>query len=57
VGFPAAIRAREDGDVENGHAACGQSAGLIQDILPARDVIERLVAEAEAALARRPIQP
>jgi len=55
VGFPAAIRAREDGDVENGHAACGQSAGLIQDILPARDVIERLVAEAEAALARRPI--
>src|SRR4029078_6799610 len=57
VGFPAAIRAREDGDVDNGHAACGKGARHIQDILPARVVIERLVPEAEAALARRPIQP
>ena len=28
VGFPTAVRAREEGDVDNGHAACGQSAGL-----------------------------
>jgi len=50
VGFPAAIRAREEGDIENGHAACGQSAGLISEIVPARELIERMIAEAEAAL-------
>jgi enoyl-[acyl-carrier protein] reductase II len=50
VGFPAAIRAREEGDVEGGHAACGQSAGLITDIVSAREVIERMMAEAEATL-------
>ncbi len=52
VGFPAAERAREEGDVDNGHAACGQSAGLIREILPARDVVDRVVSEAEAALSR-----
>ena len=52
VGFPAAIRAREEGDIEGGHAACGQSAGLIHEIVPAREVIERMMAEAEAALQR-----
>ena len=51
VGFPAAIRAREEGDVEAGHAACGQSAGLISEIVPAREVIERMMAEAEAVLS------
>jgi enoyl-[acyl-carrier protein] reductase II len=53
VGFPAAIRAREEGDVEHGHAACGQSAGLISGIIPARDLIERMVAQAEAILGVR----
>ena len=52
VGFPAAIRAREEGDIESGHAACGQSAGLINEIVPAREVVERLVAEAGATLSR-----
>ena len=52
VGFPAAIRAREEGDIEGGHAACGQSAGLISEIVPAREVIERMMAEAEATLQR-----
>ncbi len=51
VGFPAAIRAREEGDVEAGHAACGQSAGLINEIVPAREVIERMMAEAETVLS------
>lgn len=32
VGKPAAIRAREEGDVEHGSAAAGQSAGLIRDV-------------------------
>ena len=52
VGFPAAIRAREDGDVDNGHAACGQSAGLIGEIISVRELIDRVVTEAEAALSR-----
>jgi enoyl-[acyl-carrier protein] reductase II len=52
VGRPAAIRARELGDVENGSAPCGQSAGLIREVMPARAVIEALVSEAEAVLAR-----
>ena len=38
--------------MENGHAACGQGAGLVRDIVPAREVIERVVAEAGAVLAR-----
>jgi enoyl-[acyl-carrier protein] reductase II len=53
VGFPAAIRAREEGDIENGHAACGQSAGLIGEIVPARELIERMVAEAETIFKER----
>jgi enoyl-[acyl-carrier protein] reductase II len=52
VGFPAAIRAREEGDIEGGHAACGQSAGLISEIVPAAEVIERMMTEAEATLER-----
>jgi nitronate monooxygenase/enoyl-[acyl-carrier protein] reductase II len=31
----------------------GQSAGLLQEILPAAEIVHRLVAEAEAAL--RPV--
>jgi nitronate monooxygenase/enoyl-[acyl-carrier protein] reductase II len=30
----------------------GQTAGLIHDILPAREIVERMVAEAELALTR-----
>ena len=52
VGKPMAIRAREQGDIEHGSAACGQRAGLIHGVMPVRDVIARLVDEAEATLAR-----
>ena len=54
VGRPMAVRAREQGDIEHGSAACGQSAGLIHDVRSVRDVIARIVDEAEAALARLP---
>ena len=47
---PVTVRAREEGDVDNGHAACGQSAGLIGEIRTAREVIDGVVAEAEAIL-------
>jgi len=52
VGKPAAIRAREAGDIENGSAACGQSAGLIHDVRPAGEIIAALVDEASGVLAR-----
>ena len=43
--------AAEGGDVEWGKTEAGQSAGLIDDILPAATVVERLMAEFAAALA------
>ena len=52
VGKPAAIRAREEGDIENGSAAAGQLAGLIHDVRPVADVIASIVDEAEAILHR-----
>lgn len=52
VGRAAAVRAREQGDIENGNAACGQSAGLIREVRSAREVIDAMIAEAEAVGAR-----
>ena len=52
VGRDAGILAREKGDVDNGNAPCGQSAGLIREIVPAGEVVRRLVTEAEEVLAR-----
>ena len=41
-------KAALDGDIEWGKVEAGQSAGLIDEILPAAEVIARLVAELEA---------
>ena len=41
-----------EGDVERGKVEAGQSAGLVDDILPAAEVMRRLVAEAEIARKR-----
>jgi enoyl-[acyl-carrier protein] reductase II len=41
-----------EGDVENGKVEAGQSAGLIEDIVPAGELLGRLVAEAEEARRR-----
>jgi enoyl-[acyl-carrier protein] reductase II len=41
-----------DGDIEWGKVEAGQSAGLVDEILPAAEVMRRLVAEAEAARKR-----
>jgi enoyl-[acyl-carrier protein] reductase II len=41
-----------DGDIDWGKVELGQSAGLIDDIPSASDVVSRLVAEYETALAR-----
>jgi enoyl-[acyl-carrier protein] reductase II len=41
-----------DGDVEWGKLEAGQSAGLVDDIVPAAELLRRLVAEAEDARRR-----
>ena len=45
-------KAALNGDVEWGKVEAGQSAGLVDDILPAAEVFKRLVAELEAARNR-----
>jgi enoyl-[acyl-carrier protein] reductase II len=41
-----------EGDVEWGKVEAGQSAGLVEEILPAAEVMRRLVAEVEIARKR-----
>ena len=45
-------RAVIDGDVENGSMMAGQSVGMVQVERPVKDIIAKLVDEAETALAR-----
>jgi enoyl-[acyl-carrier protein] reductase II len=45
-------KAALEGDVEWGKVEAGQSAGLVDDILPAADIMKRLVQELEQARAR-----
>ena len=46
-------RAVETGDVDNASLLIGQDAGLIHDIPPAGEIVERIVTEAEALLKDR----
>jgi NAD(P)H-dependent flavin oxidoreductase YrpB (nitropropane dioxygenase family) len=46
-------RARETGDADNASLLIGQDAGLIHDIPPASEIVERIVDEAEALLKDR----
>jgi len=52
-GFPLAEKARYEGKVEEGGMACGQSAGLINSIKPAGQIVRDVMAEAQAALEER----
>lgn len=45
------IRGEVFGDLENGEVHAGQISGLIKEILPAAEVIKRLVTEAEQIMA------
>jgi enoyl-[acyl-carrier protein] reductase II len=45
-------RAILDGDVRRGSVMAGQSAGLVADVVPVRELIGRIVTEAEAILRR-----
>lgn len=39
-----------DGDVVNGSVMAGQSAAMIHDVLPCKEIIEKLLAQAEAVM-------
>ena len=39
-----------EGDVTNGTVMCGQSLNVLNDILPCKDVMERIIAEAKEAI-------
>ena len=45
-----------EGDAERGTMMAGQSAGLVRDVVPVQVLIQRLVAEAEAAIRRSAAQ-
>jgi enoyl-[acyl-carrier protein] reductase II len=50
VGLAATDRGRCAGDVAHGALPAGQSVALIRDVKPARQILEDIVAEAQAAL-------
>jgi enoyl-[acyl-carrier protein] reductase II len=50
VGTEAAKKARYEGKVEEGGLPAGQSAGLIHAVEPARTIVRRIMAEAQAVL-------
>ena len=50
AGFLRAMKAMYYGDVDTGLLFCGQSCGMVNDIPTCQEVLERTVAEAEAAL-------
>jgi len=52
-GFPLAEKARYEGKTEEGGMACGQSAGLINSIKPAGQIVRDVMAEAQATLEER----
>ncbi len=41
-----------DGDVKQGSVMAGQSAGLVDDLLPVKEIMDRIVAEAEESIRR-----
>ncbi|MGH7987258.1 MAG: NAD(P)H-dependent flavin oxidoreductase [Candidatus Binataceae bacterium] len=57
VGFPLAEKARYEGMIEDGGLACGQSAGMINSIMPAGQIVREVMAEARAALEDRIVNP
>ncbi len=49
---PAMVRAFQTGDADGAPLFIGQDAGLIDAIVPAAEIVSRMVTEAEAALSR-----
>jgi enoyl-[acyl-carrier protein] reductase II len=53
VGFKLAEQARYEGKVDDGGLACGQSAGMIDSVKPARQIVQDVMAEAAQAFLSR----
>ncbi len=53
VGFPLAEKARYEGKIEEGGLACGQTAGMIDSIKPAGQIVREVMEEARALLRDR----
>lgn len=51
VGNPASTRGRLEGDADGGVLPAGQSVGLIEAVVPAGDVVRKIVGGARAAIA------
>jgi nitronate monooxygenase len=49
---PAYARAREDGDFDMAGVHAGEAVGIIRDLPPAGEIVARMIAEAEATIAR-----
>jgi len=45
-------RAARDGDVINGSVMAGQIAGMVNDVVPVKELIERIIAEAEEIIGQ-----
>jgi enoyl-[acyl-carrier protein] reductase II len=52
-GFPLAEKARYEGQIEEGGMACGQSAGLINSVKPAGEIVRDVMREAQTVLESR----
>ena len=53
IGFPLAEKARYEGKIDDGGLACGQSAGLINSVKSAGQIVREVMEEANAALGER----
>ena len=45
-------KAVQDGNLEEGSFLCGAIAGMIEDVKPAKDIIEEMFAKAEELLGK-----
>jgi enoyl-[acyl-carrier protein] reductase II len=52
LGYSRARRGQIEGDLENGEAYSGTSAGLIKEILPAAEVVQRLVEDYQKVIKK-----
>ena len=51
--FAGINKARKEGDIEGAPLSMGQDAGLINEILPAGEIVKNIIKEAEAILKKR----
>jgi NAD(P)H-dependent flavin oxidoreductase YrpB (nitropropane dioxygenase family) len=51
--YAGVLRAYQTGDVNNAPLSYGQDAGLINDVLPAREIVRQIVRDAEEILSKR----